>query len=438
MRVLRLEVHNILRVSDLDLNMEGHHLVLIGGRNGQGKTSAIKALLMALCGKRKMDFPEVALKEGEDEGWVKVDLSGDEDLGDLKGYTIELGYKRRRGGKIEESFRLLDSTGEEAPGPRELLESLFNLRAFDPMGFEQAKPKERAELIRKMLGLDFTEQDKEYQRIFTERTVANRQVKDLQARRAAVKVPKDAPELKVSVSSLLAELDAANKVNAEADAKKQKADRASVDAARIQEYIARKKEDQKKLQDSIDAAEKDLVVLMETANTLEQEAASANRVDTASIKQQIDSAEELNQKHEARVAAGRLDSEVRSATVKADSMTAQLEDITEAKRKSMEQAKWPVPGMSLDEEGVMLNGLPFEQASRAQRIAASVRIGMAMNPKLRLMVSQDGSDCDLDTLKQLEEICREEDYQLIMELVTRGKDDEGLCAVVFEDGQAKE
>jgi hypothetical protein len=54
------------------------------------------------------------------------------------------------------------------------------------------------------------------------------------------------------------------------------------------------------------------------------------------------------------------------------------------------------------------------------------------------MVSQDGSDCDLDTLKQLEEICREEDYQLIMELVTRGKDDEGLCAVVFEDGQAKE
>jgi hypothetical protein len=119
-------------------------------------------------------------------------------------------------------------------------------------------------------------------------------------------------------------------------------------------------------------------------------------------------------------------------------MTAQLEDITEAKRKSMEQAKWPVPGMSLDEEGVMLNGLPFEQASRAQRIAASVRIGMAMNPKLRLMVSQDGSDCDLDTLKQLEEICREEDYQLIMELVTRGKDDEGLCAVVFEDGQAKE
>ena len=50
MNVLRLQVHNIMRISDLDLDLDGHHLVLVGGKNGQGKTSAIKSLLMALCG----------------------------------------------------------------------------------------------------------------------------------------------------------------------------------------------------------------------------------------------------------------------------------------------------------------------------------------------------------------------------------------------------
>jgi hypothetical protein len=118
-------------------------------------------------------------------------------------------------------------------------------------------------------------------------------------------------------------------------------------------------------------------------------------------------------------------------------MTDALEDIKSKKQTAMEEAKWPVPGMSLDDNGVLLDGLPFEQASRAQRIRTSVKIEMAAKPKLRLMVSQDGSDCDMDTLNELEAICKENDYQLIMEFVTRSQADEELCAVVFEDGQAK-
>jgi DNA repair exonuclease SbcCD ATPase subunit len=430
MRVLNLKVHNILKVSDLDMSMDGHHLVLIGGKNGQGKTSAIRALLMALCGKRGMDFPDVVLKEGEDHGWVKVDLSGDEDLGDLQGLTIEMGFRRRRGGKIEESFRLLDSTGEEAPEPRKLLSSLYSLRAFDPLAFEKAKPKEQAELIRRLLGLDFTDADKEYDQVFAERTQVNRQLKELEARRSAIRVPSNAPKEKVSVGTLVKELDAAREVNAKVDGEFEKLGKSDALLEKLDSDIVKARQALAKLESDFSEA---------TIANNEQRSKCANlaKIDTSAIQAKIESSEELNAAYDLKVSADQLDKQIRETVRKADGMTDALEDIKSKKQTAMEEAKWPVPGMSLDDNGVLLDGLPFEQASRAQRIRTSVKIEMAAKPKLRLMVSQDGSDCDMDTLNELEAICKENDYQLIMEFVTRSQADEELCAVVFEDGQAK-
>ena len=66
---------------------------------------------------------------------------------------------------------------------------------------------------------------------------------------------------------------------------------------------------------------------------------------------------------------------------------------------------------------------------------ASVDIGMALNPKLRLLVCQGGGDLDGDTLDALGVKLAENDFQMILELVTRGKDDEDRCAVLIRDGR---
>lgn len=430
MKVLRLQVHNILRISDVDLSMEGHHLVLVGGKNGQGKTSAIKALLMALCGKRGMDFPDVALREGEDHGWVKVDLSGDESMADLQGFSIELGFRRRRGGKIEESFRLMDSTGEEAPQPRKLLDDLYRIRAFDPLSFEKAKPKEQAEMIRHLLGLDFEELDAEYAEKFSERTVVNRDIKSLESQRAAVKVPAGAPTEKVVVSELLKELDAANTYNKNVDAEK-------LIESNLRTKLEKQKELVAELEAKLAAAKEELPVIEQSLAGKSAAVSQMDKRDTDSIRKKIDEAESLNAAFELKQKATELDKKLRDTVRKADDLTDRLEAIKSEKQESMENAKWPVPGMAIDADGVTLGGLPFAQASRAERIRTSVEVAMAMNPTLRLMVSENGSDCDSDTLAYLEKVCEERDYQLIMEFVTRSKDDEELCAVVFEDGHAK-
>jgi hypothetical protein len=84
-----------------------------------------------------------------------------------------------------------------------------------------------------------------------------------------------------------------------------------------------------------------------------------------------------------------------------------------------------------------MGGLPFEQASTSQRIMASVKVGMALNPKLRLLVCQHGSDLDNDTLDALDQVVKAGDFQCVVEVVTRSVYDEQRCAVVIEDGRVK-
>jgi hypothetical protein len=431
MNVLRLQVHNIMRISDLDLDLDGHHLVLVGGKNGQGKTSAIKSLLMALCGKRDMDFPEVVLKEGEDHGYVKVDLSGDEDLGDLNGFTIELGFRRRRGGKIEESLRLLDSTGEQSPQPRKLLSDLYSLRAFDPLSFEKAKPKEQVEMIRELLGLDFTELDKEHGKVYARRTEVNRQLKELEGARKTMRVPLRAPKEKVKVSELLAEIDKAKEHNKAGQLLLTATDDSH---AEIEKQKAIKEKLLAQLASCEQAIEKACLEHKKNHEKLE----AFKPIDITPLKEKIDSAEQTNADFDQATKVKETDENIRKVQKLADELTYTLESIEADKQARIESAAWPVEGMAIDSEGVTLKGLPFVQASRAERIRTSVKIAMAMNPKLKLMVSENGSDCDVDTLKELESICAEQDYQLIMEFVTRSGADEELCAVVLEEGQAKE
>jgi hypothetical protein len=109
-------------------------------------------------------------------------------------------------------------------------------------------------------------------------------------------------------------------------------------------------------------------------------------------------------------------------------------DIQQQMTDKLQSAPWPVPGLSLDENGVLLDGLPIEQACKSRRIDVSVEIGMALNPKLRLLVCQDGGDLDTDSLQALGKKLEERDFQMLLELVTRSETDEALCAVVIKDG----
>jgi len=48
MHVKSIQAHNVMRVKDIDFQMDGHHLFIVGGENDNGKSSSLESLRYAL------------------------------------------------------------------------------------------------------------------------------------------------------------------------------------------------------------------------------------------------------------------------------------------------------------------------------------------------------------------------------------------------------
>jgi DNA repair exonuclease SbcCD ATPase subunit len=431
-------------VKQVNFDLDGHHLFLIGGKNGQGKSSAIKSLLMALCGKRDFDWPEIPLKEGEDEGWVRVLLSGDDELHEAQTFTLELLFKRRRGGAVVESFRILDSAGDEAPEPRQLLKRLYHFRGFDPGEFDRLPKAERRKMLMQLCGLDFEADEQKIKSLYDERTAVNRELKTARTEMAKLEKHDDAPEQEVSVADLVAEMDRRQKWNEETGRLKQRVDGCLRASDKEQDDILREESEIARLKAEIAKCEKRIEQAQERAAEHHaawgKATAELNKrvvADVDQIKQQIRDAGQINAMVRENREFEKAESRVIHLEARSDDLTNEMGEIRQEQERALREAQWPVEHLSVDSDGVLFGGLPYEQASKSQRIVVSTKIGMALNPKLRLLVCEDGSDMDVDTLAALDAMLKENDFQMVVELVTRSDEDEDRCAVVIEAGKVK-
>lgn len=440
MKVLSYEAHSVLGVRDIELDLEGRHLFLVGGKNGQGKTSILKSLLMVLCGRSGMEeYPEVALRDGDSEGWVRVKLSGSEELMEPHGFTAELKLRRKVSGNIIEEFRLLDSSGEEAAEPRTILKRLYNLKSFDPLAFEKMSKKEKKQLLEKLLGLDFSTLEAKKKEIYDQRTKVNRKRDEYEAQakaaQAKITIPlAELPAEEIKVSDLVAELDSIKEknaaVNALAKSLSEEIDRKSVEETSIlllRDEIA-------KLQEKLEYKQRNVRAMAEKINDIRSKCEASQIIDEAPVREKIASADTINKNVRTVRECEQFKKEAALAAAEAASLTNEIKLMDDAQKSAIESAKFPVEGMSFSQDGVLLNGRPFEQSSTKERIMASVEVGMAMNPELKLLVCEDGSALDEDAIAALDEVLKARDYQMIVELVTRTKEDEGLCAVIVKEG----
>lgn len=443
MKVVSYQAHNVMKVSDVKFDMEGRHLFLVGGDNGQGKSSALNGLLMALCGRSGMDWPEVALTEGEDEGLVKVELAGDGDQEPV-GLSLELRLKRKRGGAVVEEFRLFGADGKPAKEPRELLKRLYRYKGFDPQEFDRLSKADRRKVLMDLCGIDFSGDEAKIKELYTERTMVNREMKAAAGALTQMQRHPDAPDAEVSAADLMTELEEKQRHNDETDGIEQSMQDAVEASQRCQDRIAAEQAEIEAMKAEI--ARREAMIESHKASAAEwhgkygelQAKRSIREVkDVEDVKRRIKGAGEVNAKVRANQQHAEAKSNVDRLTARTDDLTKEMYDINEAQHDKLKNAQWPVPGLAIDAAGVLFDGLPYEQASKSQRLLLSTRIGMALNPTLRLLVCQDGGDMGNGTLDALEDLLREEDFQLVLELVTRSQQDEDRCAVVIENGTSR-
>jgi len=87
----------------------------------------------------------------------------------------------------------------------------------------------------------------------------------------------------------------------------------------------------------------------------------------------------------------------------------------------------------------LYNDIPLSQCSDGEKLMVSMRISMALNPKVRILRIKDGSLLGPKNLEILREMVKEEEYQLWLESV-QGRDQydkSGQVGIFITEGVAE-
>ena len=119
---------------------------------------------------------------------------------------------------------------------------------------------------------------------------------------------------------------------------------------------------------------------------------------------------------------------------KSEQLSDRLKTIKKEKEEVFASYPLPVKGLTFDEEGITYDGLPLhdEQINTAKLIEIGLKIGMAMNPNLRVMIIKDGSLLDKETLNKIINIADKRGYYLLIEVVDSEQEELDLRFVESE------
>lgn len=413
-KITSFEAENVKRVKAVALEPASDGLTVIGGRNGQGKTSVLDAIAWSLGGDRFR--PTEAKREGSAvDPHLKVQLSN--------GLVVE------RKGKSS-SLKVTDPEGRKSG--QQLLDGFVSRLALDLPRFMQANDAEKAKTLLDIIGVG----DKLYELDESEKTLYNQrtgigQMRDVK-RGAAENMPAhpEAPSEPVSAMELIERQQAILAKNGENQRKRQRraelesernAAAAEVESAEEQVRIANER---------LAAAKSRLMDLVSECIEASKTAEQLQDESTAEIEEELSRIDEINAK--VRENAARL-----AAQREADELDGQYKDLTErieavraAKRELLEGADLPLEGLSVEGGLLVYNGRKWDCMSGSDQLKVATAIVRKTNPECGFVLVDKLEQMDPATLAEFGRWAETEGLQVIGTRVSTGDE----CSIVIEDG----
>lgn len=154
-------------------------------------------------------------------------------------------------------------------------------------------------------------------------------------------------------------------------------------------------------------------------------------LDTSAIEDRIGRAEVVNTQWRTQESRKELVVSVERLESLSNEITDRMQNRGTERAGAIASAPLPIKGLGFVGGGVTYNGVPFDQASSAERIRVSCAIARALNPQLRVLLIKDGSLLDSTMLKAMTDDPEMADYQVWMERV----DETGKVGVYLTDGE---
>ncbi len=419
MKIVKLVSRNIKNLKAIEITPAGD-AVILSGKNGVGKSAIIDSIFSALTGKRLED----PIRHGEERADVVVDM-GDFTVKKTwteKGEAIQVYSTNEQGKKIKYS------------SPQTFLDEKIGELSFDPMAFKDMKSVDRIEILKKIVGLDFTALGEDVVAVYQERSTLNSRIKESLAHLKNTEAPDPkTPDEEILYKGELEKIqDLRQKRATFVKINEQKADvKNKIEGGHglIKECGVQIEELKKRMEIELSRIKK-----LEKSDWYTQ--AQIPEVTEAQIIAAESALEDIEHKNADIRAAKRYRQSIKNADKlkkESDKLSEKLRRLDQDKSTQVANAKFPIDGLSLTDEAVMYKGDRFDRLSTGQQIRVSTAIGMALNPELKVIFIREGSLLDTENLKDIIAQAKDKNYQVWLERC----DETGQVGFFIEAGEVK-
>lgn len=429
LKLLKASITNFKNIDYREVDLGGRSMIL-AGPNRIGKSSLLQALTSPINSKF---MPIEPIKKGEEKGSIELTIGGklhDEEVLYTIGCYFSQEHQRGR-------IVLQDSEGHRISSSNKVFIDILGDISFDIFGFvrmartdqgkhSDAGVKKQIELLKSLMPREILIQlhklDTEYSKVFAERTEINSEVKylDAQIKNNAFTIE----EIEKYNEPLKAE---------DVSAKIEEARKKNEMFGKAKSYVTEKDAIKLSVQD-------DLIALLESASIKDTELEIQNKlfdlvenkafacknymdknplIDLEVLNTEMNniSTHNLNVEKIKNLQAEEL--KLKGKQTDSETKTKRLEQIQAKKKTIFASSPLPVKGLEFNEEAVLYDGLPLneDQHPTSVLIGVGLRIGMALNPNLRLLIIREGSLLDKKSMDFILKTCEKNNYQVLIEVV---------------------
>ena len=429
---LRISDYGAIKALTVTVNEDGH-IIKVCGPNGVGKTTAVDAPWAALCGTGNVMVQPI--REGATKATLEVDLRNTN--GDKLFVTKIITAKTTR-------LVVKNAEGMAYSSQQTKLDQLFSAVTIDPFAFGKLNDREKIKLLLKISGQEepLRALDQEQSAAYEQRTEVNRNVKEFEGKLKALPADALTPVEKKSTQEIL---DRLREEQSRVAGVQGKGDRIVDCKAEITECEGENRDNDRKIseyEEIIRALKLESDGNRGTVNerkheiTALQGAVDAAPTDTSAlIEDELLEVEAHNDRARQHGEAVDLKVRLTAATERSDELTAYITGKDNEKRKLLADSPLPIDDIQINGEELLILGRPCKDLCGEEELTVGLKIGVAMNPGLRIMRIDHGAELDAKSWKQVAEYCVENNFQVIAAVVVPGSEEGGGDLYIEIDGE---
>lgn len=421
-KINSLQLENVKRVKAVAMEPSESGLTIIGGDNGQGKTSVLDAIAWALGGNKYK--PSMPARQGSVvPPKMTISLSN--------GLVVE--RKGENG-----TLKVTDPSGQKAG--QQLLDAFVEKLALDLPKFMESSDADKAQTLLNIIGVgpQLMELEKQIKEIYNERTAIGRIADQKKAHAAEMPFYPGLPETPISASELIKQQQDILAKNGAKAKIRENADKVEAECRRAEQRIhdrewavadaeKRLEETKTRLQEAI--AEYNELQEMKAA-AFADATAVGDDIDTSELAAALENVEETNRRIQANLDREKAEEDAEAAAAEYQNLTDRLEDIREQKKALLDGAKLPLPGLSVEDGKLLYQGQAWDNMSGSERLIVSAAIVKELNPECGFVLMDRLEQLDLHTLQIFGKWLEDQGLQVIATRVSTGAE----CSVIIEDG----